>query len=94
VFNGSPVITTEFPADVRKALSGVRSGDVRLNVSPQNLVYVLVVQQVTPSAPQPYEEVRESIARKVMGRKMEAAVEAYAAKLRSLSDVKVYLTAS
>lgn len=93
-FDGMPVMTSELPADVRKAVAGSRGGDARMYVSPANHVYVLAVQQVTPAAPQPFDQVRGAIAQRAIERKLSAAIEAYANKLRALSDVKVYLSAS
>jgi hypothetical protein len=86
-------MSSELPAGLQKAVAGARSGDVRLYASPEKHYYVLAVQQVVPAAPKPYEEVRGEVARKVLDQKIEKAIDEYAAKLRSLSDVKVFLKA-
>ena len=93
-FAGKPLMTTELPEGVRKAIAGAKAGDVRLWASPQKHVYVLAVQQVVAAAPRPYEQVRREIARKVRDAAIREAVERYAEKLRALSDVRVYLKAS
>jgi len=93
-FDGKPLMTTELPEGVRKAIAGAKAGDVRLWASPQKHVYVLAVQQVVAAAPRPYEQVRREIARKVRDAAIREAVERYAEKLRALSDVRVYLKAS
>jgi parvulin-like peptidyl-prolyl isomerase len=92
-FDGRPIMTAELPEGVRRAVTGTREGDVRLYESPENHVYVLVVQAFVPAAPRPYDDVRQEIAQKVFGRKIQKAVEEYAEKLRGLSEVKVYLKA-
>ena len=51
----------------------------------------LAVQHVVPAAPRPYDEIRSEIARKVFDAALEQAIAAYGDKLRSLSDVKVFL---
>ena len=93
-FGDKPIVTTELPDGVRKAVAGAQAGAVRLYAGPERYVYVLAVQQVVAAARRPYEQVRGEIARKVLGRAIEKAVERYAEKLRSLSDVRVYLKAS
>jgi peptidyl-prolyl cis-trans isomerase C len=94
VFDGRPIMSSELPEGVQKAVAGARSGDFRLYAGPEKRFYVLAVQQVIASTPQPYEQVRSDIAKKVFNQKVEKAIDAYAAKLRELSDVKVYLKAS
>ena len=80
------------PDGVRKVLAGARTGDYRLYASPEGPLYVLAVQAVIAPTPQPYDEVRETIAKKLHGEKVKKAVEAYAAKLRAHTKVETYLT--
>jgi parvulin-like peptidyl-prolyl isomerase len=91
VFDGRLVTTKDLPEGVSKAVTGAKSGDFRLYESPENHHYVLCVQELIPSKPQPYEEVREKIAKKIYNEKLAKAVEGYAGKLRAVSDVKIYL---
>jgi parvulin-like peptidyl-prolyl isomerase len=90
-FDGRLLTTKDLTEEVRKAISGAKAGDFRLYESPQNHYYVLYIQEVVPSNPQPYAEAREKIARKVYDDKLKKVVEEYADKLRSASEVKVYL---
>jgi parvulin-like peptidyl-prolyl isomerase len=83
--------TKDLPEDVQKAVSGAKSGDFRLFESPAKHFYVLFIQEVIPSRPQPYPEAREKIANKIYGEKITKALEEYADKIRAVSDVKVYL---
>ena len=91
VFDGRLLTTKDLPEGVSKAVTGAKSGDFRLYESPENHHYVLCVQELIPSKPQPYEEVREKIAKKIYNEKLAKAVEGYAGKLRAVSDVKIYL---
>lgn len=93
-FDGKPIMTSELPDGIRTSVAGARAGDVRLHASPESHVYVLAVEDVAAAAPQPYDEVRGQIARKVLDADIQKAVEQFAERLRSLSDVKVYLEAS
>ncbi len=90
-FDGKPVMTGGLPDGMRKVLAGARAGDVRLYASGEGYFYVLAIQDVIPSKLQPYEDARQTLAQRVMSDKVKAAVEDYAGKLRSASDVKVYL---
>ena len=91
-FDERPVTTTSMPEGVRKALAGARAGDSRLYASPEGPFYVLSVQAVIAPSPQPYDQVRETIAQKLYGEKLKKAVETYAAKLRTHTKVETYLT--
>jgi hypothetical protein len=90
-FDGKPVMTSELPDDVRKVLAGARSGESRLYVSPVKHFYALTVDQVVPAGYQPYDQVRSDVRNKVVAVKMQKAMDDYAARLRALSEVKVYL---
>jgi parvulin-like peptidyl-prolyl isomerase len=93
-FDGPPIMTTELPEGVRRAVAGARSGDARLYASPEKHFYVLAIERVVEAAPQPFEQVRGEIAKKVLAAKVQQGVQQYAEKLRALSDVKVYLKGS
>jgi len=90
-FEGNLLTTKALPENVQKAVSGAKSGDLRLLGNPENYFYVLSIQEVIPPRPQPYPEVREQIAKKIYNEKITKAVEEYADKLRAVSDVKIYL---
>jgi len=90
-FDGRLLTTKDLPEEVQKAVSGANTGEFRLYESPEKHYHVLYIQEVIPSKPQPYIEAREKIAKKIYNEKMTKAVEEYAAKLRVVSDVKIYL---
>jgi hypothetical protein len=90
-FEGKPLMTKELPEDMQKVLSGIRAGDFKLYGSSGGYFYVLAVQDVAPSKPKPFNEVRQEIAMKVFNEKLKKAVEDFADKLRALSDVKIFL---
>ncbi len=94
IFDGRPIIIGELPEGVRTAVAGTKAGDVRLYESPDKRYYALAVQDVVASQTRPLDQVRKEIGEKVLDVKIKEAVEEYARKLRSLSDVKVYLKAS
>ena len=90
-FEGKLLTVKDFSEDLQKAVSGARSGDYKLYGSSTGHFYVLAIQEVVPSKPQPYTEVRGEVAKKVYNEKLKKAIEDLADKLRALSDVKIYL---
>ncbi len=90
-FDGKPLITGDLPKGMGKAVAGARAGDSRLYASPEGHFYVLAIQEVIPSKPRPYEQARQDIAEKLVEEKRRKAVEEYADKLRSVSEIKTYL---
>ncbi len=50
-----------------------------------------MVQQVIDPAPRPYAEVRDEIAQKLYGEKLQKDLDEYARKLRAQSKVETYL---
>jgi len=89
-FEGNVVTVKSLPEGVQKVVSGARSGDLRLYESPEGYFYVLVVQDMVPAKPQPFEEAKKKIAQIVFDDKVKKALEEWAEKLRAVSDVKVY----
>jgi len=90
-FDGKLVATKDLPEGVQKAIHGARAGDFRLYESSNGYFYVLAVQDVIPAKPQPYEEAREAVAKRLFNEKVKKAVEDYADKLRAVSEVRIYL---
>ena len=90
-FGGKLLTTKNLIEGVQKVVSGVKPGDFKLYASPEGHFYVLFIQGVIPARPQPYEEAREDVGKKIFNEKVNKAIEDWADKLRAVSDVKVYL---
>jgi len=90
-FDGKLFTTKDLPEGVQKAIHGARTGDFRLYESSDGYFYALAIQDVIPSKPQPFEEAREAVAKRLFDEKVKKAVEDYADKLRAVSEVKIYL---
>ena len=80
------------PEKVQKAVSGAKAGDFRLYEGPGDLYYVLYIYHVVPAQLQPFEDVKQEIAKKVFDDKLKKSVELWAAKLRDYYPVKIYRT--
>jgi parvulin-like peptidyl-prolyl isomerase len=89
-FDGQLVTQDSLPEKVQKAVSGANAGDFRLYESPQGQFYVLYVYQVVPAKVQPFEEVRQEIAKKVFDEKLKKSVELWADQLKAYYPVKIY----
>ena len=89
--DGKLLTTDDLPDGLRKAIAGSRTGDFRLYASPEGYFYAMAIQDMVSSQPQPYEQVRSAIAQRVADEKVKKAVEEYTGKLRSASEVKIYL---
>ena len=90
-FGNRPVMTSELPEGIRKAIAGAKSGDVTVYVAPDDRYYVLAVDSVIAAQPESYENLSGKMRERVVNLKIERAVEDYADKLRALSEVKIYL---
>jgi len=89
-FEGQLLTVRSLPEDMRQVLSQVKPGDFRLYESPEDRYYVLYVYDLVPSELQPFENVKDKIAKKVFGDKVKKAVEDYAEKLKEYYPVKIY----
>ena len=89
-FDGNLLALTNLPEEVQKTVTGAKTGDLRLYVSPEDYFYVLYIYNVIPAKPQPFENVKKEIAQKVFDDKVKKAIEAYADKLKEYYPVKIY----
>ena len=90
-FDGKLLTTKDLPEGVQKGIHGARAGDFRLYESSDGYFYALAIRDVIPSKPQPFEEAREAVAKRLFDEKVKKAAEDYADKLRAVSEVKIYL---
>ena len=89
-FEGTLLSVRSLPEDLSRAVSGAKPGDFRMYESPDDHFYVLYIYHVTPPKPQPFDDVKQEVAKKVYARKVEKAVEDYAEKLKAYYPVEIY----
>jgi len=89
-FNDRLLSLPTLPEEIRDAVEGASAGDFRLYAQPDGAVYVLAVNEVFPSLPQPFGEVREEILQRVFLLEREQAVDQWTADLREASEIEVY----
>jgi parvulin-like peptidyl-prolyl isomerase len=86
------IVETAMPKELVEALANVKKGDYRLYAGAENQFYAIHVLEVTPPAPQAFDEVKEGLGQRVFGEALGAAIKDWAGKLRKARDVQVYLT--
>ena len=91
-FEGTVIITKGLDKDLLKALSNAAPADIRLYTSPEKYYYVLYIQDVFPSSPTPFEELKDELASTVYKDKINSSIDDWAARLREAYEVKIYTT--
>ncbi len=81
------------PEGVRKVVADSTKGDIRIYESPEGDFYVLSIVGESPSKPKPFDAVKLSIANKLYGEKLAAAVEEWSAALREEYEVEIFVRA-
>jgi hypothetical protein len=89
-FEGALLTTSSLPEDLRQTISGATPGDFRLYESSEGHFYVLYIYHVIPPEPQPFEDVKRDVAKRVYEDKVRKAVEDYAERLKEYYPVKIY----
>jgi peptidyl-prolyl cis-trans isomerase C len=92
VFPSTPVILSDLPEGLRRALTGAASGDDRLYAAPGGTTYLIRVRELLPGRVQPLEDVAGGIRAKLGGEQRQRAFDDYVARLRQASDVKLLVT--
>jgi parvulin-like peptidyl-prolyl isomerase len=88
--DGKLLTVADLPEGAQKVVSGSKSGDLRVYAAPEGYFYSLFIQEVVPAKPMPYEEARETVARKVFDDKLKTLLDEWTDKLRAVSEIKVY----
>ncbi|HET6923592.1 MAG TPA: peptidyl-prolyl cis-trans isomerase [Anaeromyxobacteraceae bacterium] len=89
-FDGQVLGSAALPASVQKSLAGARTGEYRLHDEGAEHHVIHVIEEFPPS-PQPFEEARGDIGKKVASEKLAQAVKDWIARLRQAYPVEVYL---
>ena len=89
-FDGTLLTMKSLPEDLSRAISGANPGDLRMYESPEGHFYVLYIYHVIPAKPQPFDDVKKEIAKKVFDDKVKKAIAAYADQLKEYYPVKIY----
>jgi parvulin-like peptidyl-prolyl isomerase len=93
VFQTSPVIVTDLPEGLRQSIARAGSGEYRLYEGDKGVTYVVQVREAMPGRTRPLEDVEDRIRGRLAGEKRQKAFDAYTARLRTASDVKILVDA-
>lgn len=91
-FDGRTLSAKALPRELVSALAGTKTGDYRQFSSKPGEFWVIRVEEHSASAPQPYAQAREEIAKKLFNEKVTQGIRDYAAKLRKAQRVDVLIT--
>jgi parvulin-like peptidyl-prolyl isomerase len=89
-FDGQVLSSAGLSASVQRSLAGARTDDFRLHDEGAEHHVIHVIEEFPPH-PQPFEEARGDIRKKVASEKLEQAIQDWVAKLRQAYPVEVYL---
>lgn len=89
-FERATLFVTDLPEDLQKLVSGAKAGAYGIFQS-DGQYYVVFIRDIIPSKNQPFEEVKEAIAKKLYNEKINKVTADWAAKLSASSEVKIYL---
>lgn len=87
---GATVSESSLPEEARAAFGKAKPGDVQTFES-DGQHHVSIVRHISASAVRPYPEVREEIARKLSGEKINRALSEWVEKLHERHQVEIYL---
>lgn len=88
-FPPGSILKSALPPAVQKAVAGAAVGDYRFYADRDGPYYVLYVRSAIPARSQPFDAVKDDVAKKVFADKLQRAVDDWAAKLRAASEVKI-----
>lgn len=89
---GHTLTQSSMPKQLQGVLSGMNVGDRRIYDAPAGATYVLTLTGHVPQSTAPYEDVRKAIHKKVFGKKLQASMADWSAKLRQAYPVEVFMT--
>ena len=90
--DGHTLSATAMPAGLAQILAGSKAGDYRLYAAPDSQYYVIHVVEQTPENYQEYAAARSAIANVLIAQHLTNAIRDYAAKLRTVHDVRVFIS--
>jgi parvulin-like peptidyl-prolyl isomerase len=88
-FTGSIVAMTTLPEDLRKLITGARSGEFKLYADAFGHYYAIHILDMIHQKQKPYEEARETIATQIYGKNLKKVVDEWLKKLREAADIKI-----
>lgn len=86
---------TSLPADLQESVGKSQKGDSLLYAAPDSkYFYVLYLEDVFPSEPQPFEEARAAVSRKVYELKSKQLLDDWTGKLKEAYATRIFLADS
>jgi parvulin-like peptidyl-prolyl isomerase len=89
--DGSLLSLTALPEDLQKIVSQARQGDLFLYDGPEELFYLLQVENAFPPKAQLYEEVRQDVGKIIYAQKIREAIDEWVTKLKEAYGAEIYV---
>jgi len=91
VFGRAPLSMDGLPSGLREAVQNAKEGDYLLYPE-GDYYYVIAVEAVLPSRPEPYETIRGSIIKIISNEKLKELIADWSVKLREEYETRVFVT--
>lgn len=90
-FDRNILSITSLPEKLRGQVENATSGDVLIHVDADNFYYVLYLEDVYKPEPEPYDQVRKEIMKKIYQQHVKNELSQWAEKLKEAYETKIFL---
>jgi hypothetical protein len=90
--DGSLVMATSLPPELRTAIGGARVGEYRQYASKEGVHYVVRIAEHVPPKPRRLEDVRGGIEKELVAQNLSRALEEWMGKARAAVKTEIYVT--
>ena len=81
---------TALPEDLRESVEDAERGDALIYSDDKGYHHVLVIDEVFPSRPQPYESARAPAAKAIFGQKLNLLIDDWSEKLKEAYETRIF----
>jgi len=90
-FDGALLTVTALPEDLHGRIEDAGSGDAMIYSDGKGYHHVLVIDEVFPSNPRPYESVRASVAKIIFEQKIKLLINDWSEKLKEAYETRIFV---
>jgi proteasome lid subunit RPN8/RPN11 len=90
-FDGALLTVTSLPEDLHERIEDTEQGDSLIYSDDKGYHHVLVIKEVFPSKPQPYESIRAPVANAIFQQKLKLLIEDWAEKLKEAYETRIFV---
>jgi hypothetical protein len=90
-FDGALLTVTALPEGLHEAVEDAERGDAVIYSDEQGYHHVIVIDQVFPAMPRPYDSVRDPVVQKIFGQKIKLLIDDWSAKLKEAYETRIFV---